>query len=307
MDNQLISIVIPVYRSEDILPILTSNICKAMKKMKFKYEIILVCDASPDLSWLTIKKLSKKFPQIKGLLLRTNVGQHNALMAGFSKARGEIIVTMDDDLQHSPEDSILLINKIKDGYDVAYGKFKKRNHSRWKVLGSFFNNLIASFLLKKPLNLYFSPFRAFSSEIKDDILLYHGPFCYIDGLIFSCTKNIASVEINHFERRSGSGSYGLKKSISLYLRMTTGFSIFPLRLSSFLGFFFSITGFILAFYFLLQKLLYNNTPQGWTSLIIVVLIVAGIQMLLLGVIGEYVGRIFLTLNGKKQYSISKIV
>jgi len=297
MDNELISFVIPVYRSEDILPTLASNISKTMKRMKVKYELIFVCDASPDRSWVTIKKLSKQFPQIKGLLLRTNVGQHNALMAGFSKARGDIIVTMDDDLQHSPEDSVLLINKIKDGYDVSYGKFKKRNHSGWKVFGSFFNNLIASFLLKKPFNLYFSPFRAFTSEIKDEILAYRGPFVYVDGLIFSCTKNIASVEINHFERHSGSSSYDLKKSISLYLKMATSFSIFPLRLSSFLGFIFSITGFMLALYFLFQKLLYNNTPQGWTSLIVIVLILAGAQMILLGVIGEYVGRIFLTLNG----------
>lgn len=305
-----LSLVIPVYGSELVLPELVSQIQKVLaglQDIRGNYEIIFVCDQSPDNSWRVIQGLSTDHPQVHGILLRMNAGQHNALMAGFAKARGEIIVTMDDDLQHSPGDIPKLITEINKGHDVAYARFKERNHALWKIAGSRFNNLVAGYLMHKPRDLYLSPFRAMKAAIRDDILRYRGPFVYVDGLILSVTRNIASVDVEHHDRYAGDGRYGLRKSISLWLKMATNFSIVPLRLTSLLGLFFSGLGFILAILLVIQKFTLNLMPIGWSSLIVTILIIGGVQLLALGMIGEYLGRVLLTINSRPQYVIAETV
>lgn len=305
-----LSLVIPVYGSELVLPELVSQILKTLaglEDMRGNYEIIFVCDRSPDNSWHVIQALSADHPEVYGILLRMNAGQHNALMAGFAKARGEIIVTMDDDLQHSPADIPKLLLEIKKGYDVVYARFKNRNHALWKIAGSRLNNLVAGYLMQKPRDLYLSPFRAMKAAIRDDILCYRGPYVYVDGLILSVTRNIASVDVDHHDRYAGDSRYGLSKSVSLWLKMATSFSIVPLRLTSLLGLFFSGLGFLLAILLVVQKFTLNLMPIGWSSLIVTILIIGGVQLLAIGMLGEYLGRVLLTINSRPQYVIDETV
>jgi undecaprenyl-phosphate 4-deoxy-4-formamido-L-arabinose transferase len=305
-----LSIVIPVYGSELVLPELASQIRKVLvdfEDIRENYEIIFVCDRSPDNSWRVIQSLTSDYPQVHGILLRMNAGQHNALMAGFAIARGEVIVTMDDDLQHSPADIPKLLLEIKQGSDVVYGRFKNRNHAFWKIAGSRLNNLVAGYLMQKPRDLYLSPFRAMKSVIRDDILRYRGPYVYVDGLILSVTRNITTVDVDHYDRYAGDSGYGFRKSISLWLKMATNFSIVPLRLTSLLGLLFSGLGFLLAIVFIIQKLTLDLMPIGWASLIVTILIIGGVQLLALGMLGEYLGRVLLTINSRPQYVIAETV
>ena len=301
----MVSIIIPVFGSEKILPELFNQINQVMKSFDLHYEVIFICDNSPDGSWLAIQNLAKRHDCIGGILLRMNAGQHNALMAGLTSASGNIIVTMDDDLQHSPSDIPCLIEHLMEGYDVVYAKFRVRKHALWKKIGSKINNAVAGYLLNKPSGLYLSPFRAFKSSIKDEILRYQGPYVYIDGLILSVTSNISSVEVHHYDRLIGQGNYGFIKSISLWLKMATNFSIIPLRLTSIIGLLFSSVGFILALLFIIQKFTLDMMPIGWSSLIVTILIIGGVQLLALGMIGEYLGRVLLTINARPQYVISE--
>lgn len=305
-----LSIVIPVYGSEQVLPELVSQIKEVLaglEDVRENYEIILVCDRSPDNSWQVIKSLSTDHSQVQGILLRVNAGQHNAQMAGFTQAKGEIIVTMDDDLQHSPSDIPKLLLEINKGYDVVYTRFKNRNHASWKVAGSRLNDLVAGYLLKKPKDLYLSPFRAMRAVIRDDILRYTGPFVYIDGLILSVTQNIGSVDVDHHSRYSGKSQSGFFVSVAMWMKMATSFSIVPLRLTSLLGLIFSGLGFLLAILLVVQKFTLNLMPIGWSSLIVTILIVGGVQLLALGMIGEYLGRVFLTINSRPQFIVAETV
>jgi undecaprenyl-phosphate 4-deoxy-4-formamido-L-arabinose transferase len=300
-----VSIILPVYGSENTLNELTSQINTVMSANKYSHEIICVCDQSPDKSWKVIKGLTKKYKNLKGILLRVNAGQHNALMAGLSESKGRYVITMDDDLQHAPSDIIQMINELQKGYDVVYANFEKRNHSLWKVFGSRLNNLFASYLLKKPIQLYLSPFRAINSSIIQDLLRYRGPYVYLDGLILMITNKISSVTVKHHPRFADKSNYGFRKSFSLWLKMATNFSLAPLRLTSFAGFLISLLGFTLAIYFIYKKLTIGILVSGWTSLIVTILIIGGLQMLAIGMIGEYLGRVLLTLNNKPQFIIEE--
>ncbi len=303
-----LSLVIPVYGSEPVLPELVRRL-QAMFDQQGRpsgdYELILVCDCSPDRSWAVIRSLAKQYPWVRGILLRMNAGQHNALMAGFSKARGRVIVTMDDDLQHAPEDIPLLLAELAQGRDVVYARFKSRKHAGWTVAGSRLNDLVAGYLMIKPKGLYLSPFWAMTADIRDDILRYQGPYVYVDGLILSVTRNIGTVDVDHHERYAGDSGYSLRKSISLWLKMATNFSIVPLRITSFVGLCFAGVGFVLALVLIIQKLTLDRMPIGWSSLIVTVLIVGGVQLLALGMLGEYLGRVLLILNSRPQYVVGE--
>ena len=305
-----LSIVIPVYGSERVLPELVVQLTRVIDTLagiNKSYEIIFVCDRSPDKSWKVIQSLAATYPQVQGILLRTNAGQHNALMAGFTRAKGELVVTMDDDLQHSPNDIPRLLNELKQGHDVVFARFKNRNHALWKIWGSRLNDVVAGYLMKKPKGLYLSPFRAMKSSIRDEIVNYKGPYVYVDGLILSVTRDIGTVEVEHYERHAGDSGYSFRKSISLWLKMATNFSVVPLRITSLCGMIFAGFGFFLAILLIIQKFTINIMPVGWTSLIVTVLIIGGAQLLAIGVLGEYLGKVLLTLNGKPQYVIAETV
>jgi len=301
-----LSIVIPVYNSENILEELLKQI-ESNIDYTDNYELILVNDCSSDNSWNKILYLCENYKFLKGINLRKNSGQHNAIMAGLNHAKGRVIIMMDEDLQHSPKYIKELYNEVLSGFDVCYTKFLSTQHKGWKIIGSRFNDAVANILLNKPKGLYMSSFKAISKDILEEIIDYDGPYAYVDGLILASTNNIATVTVEHQSRYDGKSNYNLHSSISLWSKMATSFSVLPLRIATFTGLIMSIFSFLLGMFFVISKLFGDHTPDGWTSLIVVVLFLGGIQLLCLGIIGEYIGRSYLKLNGKKQYIIKEII
>lgn len=304
-----VSVVIPVYGSAGILPELVRRLEEQLEPVfgADGYEVLLVDDCGPDRAWQTIASLAQDRPWLRGIELRNNAGQHNAIMAGLRRARGRCIVTMDDDLQHDPADVPRLVKSLGQGYDLCYAQFEDRQHALWKRLGSRFNDFVARRLLKKPKGLYLSPFRAFRSDIRDDVLRYEGPFVYLDGLLLQSAGRITTIVTRHHVRSDGKSGYGLRKSISLWLQMATSFSVTPLRFVTIAGMVASCLGFALALWVFVEKLLSPQIAVGWASLIISVLLMGGFQLLALGAIGEYIGRILLTLNNRPQYLVRDTV
>jgi undecaprenyl-phosphate 4-deoxy-4-formamido-L-arabinose transferase len=307
-------VVIPVYRSEQILPTLIDALAReyATHPDITHFEIVLVNDCSPDGSWQAIKHLKTQYPFLTGINLRRNYGQHNALMAGLKHIATHVhdadaVVLMDDDMQHPPEAVIKLVHALENGYDVCYTNYVERKHQGWKILGSKLTNWIAKILINKPEHLYLSSFKAMSGALCREISQYSGAFPYIDGLILQATATITSVAIQHRERLEGTSNYTFVKLVGLFLKMATGFSILPLRLVTYLGFLAFGLGVVQSFIILLSQLIHPITIQGWSSTIIIVLILGGIQMLSLGLLGEYVGRIYLRLNEKPQFTIREII
>lgn len=304
-DNPRLSIVIPVYGSARIIPDLLASLARTLVPLfgENGFEVILAHDAGPDDAWRVIESLAPQYPWLGAIDLRMNAGQHNAVMAGLAHATGDRIVTMDDDLQHAPDDIPRLLAALDAGADVAYARFGARQHAAWKLAGSWFNDVVARRLLAKPANLYLSPFRAMTRAIRDDVLKYEGPFVYVDGLILQATRNIATVDVEHHARSDGRSGYSFRKSVSLWLKMATSFSVAPLRLVSAFGVAASMLGFVLAAVVVAMKLFEPTMAVGWASLIVAVLFMGGVQLIALGAIGEYVGRVLLTLNRKPQYTV----
>lgn len=306
-----LSVVIPVYGSAAILPALAERLEAALGPAlgPERYEVVLVHDCGPDDAWQVIESLAASRPWLRGLDLRRNAGQHNAIMAGLAVARGRFIVTMDDDLQHDPADVPRLLQALADGHDLVYAQFTQRRHALWKRAGSRFNDMVAQRLLKKPEGLYLSPFRAFVAGLRDEVLRYQGPFVYVDGLLLQSTspRRIGTITATHHARSDGQSGYSLRKSISLWLQMATSFSIVPLRLVSLAGALASLFAFLLGVLVLAQKLREPSLPLGWASLIVSILFMGGLQLLALGAIGEYTGRVLLNVNNRPQYVVGRSV
>lgn len=300
-----LSIVVPVYRSAAILPKLVELIQVEMENeaLADDFELLLISDASPDNSWQVIRELSRTYPFIKGILLRRNFGQHNAIMAGLHHVSGSFVVLMDDDLQHPPHAIGDLLRALREGYDVCYTNYLNRQHATWKKLGSQFNDWVATHLLGKPEGLYLSSFKGLRREVVQEIIRYDGPYAYIDGLILDVTRSITTINIEHQARHEGAGNYNLSRSIGLWLKMATSFSVLPLRLASFAGFGLACLSLVMIIYVIAEKLLHPELPAGWASLIATVLFIGGIQTLCIGMMGEYLGRTYLKLNHKPQFVI----
>lgn len=298
------SIVIPVYNSAKILPELLKQLNTEIERLGLMgdSELILVNDASPDNSWKVLQSLTKQYPNLKAVNLAKNFGQHNAIMAGLRFASGDFVILMDDDLQHSPAYIGKLIEAL-DEDDVCFVRFEKRQHAGWKLAGSNFNNLLASHLVDKPKDLYLSSFKAFRKHINNAITQYEGPYPYIDGLILRSTNRVQVIDAIHHERFSGQGNYNLKRSVSLLLKMATGFSVAPLRLAILIGVTLGLLSLLTVIYVIVEKLMNPAVQPGWTSIVAIILAVSGVQMLFLGLIGEYMGRLYLNSNKKPQYVI----
>lgn len=300
-----LSIVVPVYRSAQILPQLVEQIYAEMCKegLSVNFELLLVNDASTDNSWQVIRSLADTHSFIKGISLRRNFGQHNAIMAGLNYAGGDFVVLMDDDLQHPPRAIGDIVRTLSEGYDVCYTKYMNRQHAWWKKLGSRFNDWVATRLLGKPKGLYLSSFKGLRREVVAEIVKYDGPYAYIDGLILDVTRSIATIDIEHQARYKGDGNYDLFRSLSLWMKMVTSFSVLPLRLASYAGFAFAALSLVMMLFVFVQKLLHPEAPKGWASLVATVLFIGGIQTLCIGMVGEYLGRTYLKLNRKPQFVV----
>jgi undecaprenyl-phosphate 4-deoxy-4-formamido-L-arabinose transferase len=301
-----LSIVVPVYRSAECLPELARRVKEEVGRYFLRYELILVNDDSPDASWDVIVRLAHEHGFITGVNLRKNVGQDNAIMAGLTLATGEVIVIMDDDLQHDPSDIAVLHSHIERGFDVVYADFESKKQALWKNIGSWVNDRFAVLTLGKPKNIYMSPYKAMRREVLQEVTKYAGPYPYVDGLIFTITSNITQAPATHHTRFSGKSNYNLLKSVAVWLKVATGFSVAPLRVATLLGGIISLLALVLATYFVLQTLIWAQGPEGWASVIVAVLFMGGIQLICTGAIGEYIGRIFITQNMRPQFTVKEI-
>lgn len=295
------SVVIPVYNSEATLEKLTNRLRTIFETISEDFEIIFVDDGSQDESWQKLKTLRSEDSRIRIVQLMRNFGQHNALMCGFRFVIGDYVITLDDDLQNPPEEIPKLINKIGEGYDIVYGKYISKKHSRFRNLGSSLIQLVYKKVFGVHNNL--TAFRIIGRQLIKSILRYEKSYVFIDGLLAWNTKKIGFISVLHNARDDGKSGYGIKKLLTLSLNMITNFSIVPLQIASILGLLFAILGFMMSGYFFLKKIIYDIPVAGYTSLIIAITIFAGIQLLTLGLIGEYIGRIHLNINNKPQYEI----
>jgi undecaprenyl-phosphate 4-deoxy-4-formamido-L-arabinose transferase len=303
----ILSIVIPVYNAEKTIHGLVDELIKHLIT-RYKIEIVLVNDNSTDRSEEVCISLYEQYQGIvKFYSLSKNVGQHSAIMAGLSKITGDYTVIMDDDFQNPPSEVIKLVNTaLGDNYEVVYSYYKEKKHSSFKNFGSWFNDKVANLVLRKPKNLYLSGFKVLSRFLVNEIVKYQSPFPYIDGLILQVTDKIGRVEVEHHARQEGRSGYTLRKLISLWLNMFTNFSILPLRISIILGFIFAFFGLILGVYTVIEKIFDPDLPTGFAAIFFAISVFAGVQLISLGIIGEYIGRVFLSLNKKPQYTIKKI-
>jgi glycosyltransferase involved in cell wall biosynthesis len=298
-----LSIVIPVYNSASTLGMLLERLTRTIEAITQSYEIILIDDGSRDDSWAVIHSLRAKYgDHLLTVQLMRNYGQHNALMCGLGVARGAYVVTMDDDLQNPPEEIPKLLAHIRQhGLDLVYGCPSNRNHAAWRNLGSSIVWHFYRMVFRNPVTP--TPFRIMRHELAHSVMFYDLNFTYLDGLLAWCTSRIAGVEVEHHARAQGNSGYSLGKLLGLALNLYTNFSLIPLQMVSGLGFAIAMSGFLVGLYYLFQFLASNIAVPGFASTIIAILILGGAQLLALGVIGEYLGRLHLNVNRKPQYVI----
>ncbi len=302
-----ISVVIPVYNSESCADGLVYKLTTVMQPLNKPFEIILVNDGSKDRSWDKIVELSAVNNTVKGVNFSKNFGQDNALMAGLIHSSGKSVIIMDDDCQHDPCDIPSLLLQIEKGYDVCYANFASKKQSFIKNFGSWFNGKVANIVIGKPDAIYLSSYKAVSRLVVDEITKYDGPFPYIDGLIFGITRNITQIPATHYERLAGESNYSFIKLISVWFIQATSFSIIPLRMATFLGFIFAAVSFISIVLLFMRHFYSGTNPSGWVAMTVVMLFLGGIQLVMIGVIGEYVGRLALYNNKKPQFVIKTMV
>lgn len=298
-----LSIVIPVYNSASTLGVLMNRLSKVIDPITKSYEIILVDDGSGDDSWSVIQVLRETYSEhLVAVQLMRNYGQHNTLMCGLGMARGEYVITMDDDLQNPPEEIPKLLAHIKrHSLDLVYGCPSERRHAAWRNIGS---RLVIHFyhtVFRNPVTP--TPFRIMRRQLAQSVMFYDLNFTFLDGLLAWCTSRIGGVEVEHHPRAQGGSGYSVAKLLLMALNLYTNFSLIPLQIVSGLGFVTALSGFSVGLYYLIQFLAASIEVPGFASTIIAVLILGGAQLLALGVIGEYLGRLHLNVNRKPQYVI----
>lgn len=302
------SFVIPCYRSERTIATVVEEIKSEMsaKRPGDDYEIVLVNDCSPDGVWNVIEKLAETEKNVIGINLAKNFGQHSALMAGYGKCSGEYVVSLDDDGQ-APLDSLNeLITKLEDGYDVVYAYYRGVKQNLFRRFGSKMAGLMGKFMLDPPKDFVGSSFYIARNFVIREMCNYKNSYPYLVGLVLRTTRKIGYVATNHRSRLEGTSGYSFVRLLGLWLNGFTAFSVKPLRVSTFLGFFFAIVGFIYAIVIVVQKCLGVIGVAGWSSIIALMLIIGGCILMMLGLIGEYVGRIYICINNSPQYVIKEI-
>jgi len=299
-----ISIVIPVYNAEETIADLVKKLITELGEI-YNLEIVLVNDHSKDTSEQVCIALFQEHPSIvRFFSLAKNVGEHNAVMAGLNKISGDFAVIMDDDFQNPIQEvKRLIAYSTQTDYDVVYTYYEKKEHSLFRNLGSKFNDIVANWMLGKPKDLYLSSFKAIRKTLVDEVVKYDLPFPYIDGLILRSTENIGRFKVKHDVRKTGKSGYTFAKLVSLWMNMFINFSILPLRLATLLGFAFAGLGFILGIMAIVEWLYNPNLPQGYTFLFVFIAVISGVQLISVGLLGEYIGRFYLSQSKKPQFII----
>ena len=302
------SFVIPCYNSSESIRHVVELTMEEMEKMnRREFEFVLVNDYSSSTKTMPVlKKLAEEYPCVTVLNLAKNSGQHNAIMAGLNYAKGDILIGMDDDMQTHPSQLPYLFEELEKGYDIVYGYYPEKKHSAFRNFGSWVNYISVRILIGKPKELKTSSYWVARKFVRDSVIEYQAPYAYIQGLFLRTTRNISCIPIQHFQREEGESNYTFKRLLKLWSNII-GFSITPLRLTEYCGFGLSLLSIIAAVVVLIRKILNPAMALGWPSLMIVICFFSGIQLMFLGLIGEYIGRMFLGLNRQPQYVIREVI
>jgi glycosyltransferase involved in cell wall biosynthesis len=305
-----LSVLIPVFNSERTIGPLVDAVAETLKPHFDSLEIVLVNDGSVDQSHLSSLRAVEKYPgMVRYIRLARNFGEHNAVICGLNYVTGDCVAIIDDDFQNPPSEILLLVEKFREGYDVVYSCYTQKRHSWLRNAGSLMNDWFATRLLLKPKSLYLSSFKVIGRRLVKTIIQYQGPYPYIDGIILRSTRNIGQQLCRHEDRKMGRSSYTLRKLIQVWLNMFTGSSVAPLRIASVIGLFMSLFSVALMGFFIVSRMVggifyKQNIPAGWASLIVSIIFFGGLQLCVLGLIGEYVGRLYLTVNRMPQFIVS---
>ena len=303
----LVSVIIPCYNSEPTIEKVVELTVAEFKKMpQYTYEFILVNDYSKDNTFAKISELAKKYPFVRGINLARNFGQHNTLMAAMNYANGDLIVGMDDDLQTHPSQMHKLLDKALEGYDLVYGYFPQQKNSFLKNLSSKFNRSTSRILLGRPKHIISSTYWACTKLVRDEVIKYTNYNPYLDAIFYRVTNNIANVPVEHFKREQGVSNYTFGKLVRLWMAYWN-FSVVPLRISALMGVVFSAMGFIGFIITLIQQLITPSSQMGWASIMCALFLFFGFVLLVLGIMGEYLGKIMLCINNTPQYIIRETV
>lgn len=305
----LISFVIPCYRSQATLPGVIEEIRETMGKMEnYAYEVVLVNDCSPDGTFETIKQLCREYDNITGINLAKNFGQHSALMAGFHHVKGDIVICLDDDGQTPADEADKLIAGILQGADVVYAKYGEKHHSGFRNWGSHVNEVMTRIMLGKPKDLYISSYFAARKFVVEEMIRYEYAYPYVIGLVLRSTKNIINVEVTHRDRQAGTSGYTLGKLLALWFNGFTAFSVKPLRIATVAGAGCAALGFLYGIYTIIKKIFFNppGLVTGFSALMAVLVFMGGMLMLMMGLVGEYMGRMYISMNNSPQYVIREI-
>lgn len=304
MNEKKVSFVIPCYRSEKTLEHVVVEIRNKMKELTaYSYEMILVNDCSPDGTMSVIRRLCESDERIKGISFARNFGQHAALMAGLRQSKGDYVVCLDDDGQTPADEVDKLLSTLDEGFDAVYAKYEHKQHSPFRNLGSHVNELMLRVMLEKPKELYVSSYFAVRRFVVEDMIRYENSYPYVIGLVLRATKNITNVIVHHREREEGVSGYTLKKLLHLWFNGFTAFSVKPLRIATTIGGFSACAGFLYGVYTIVKRLVNPAVPMGFSALMSALVFFGGMIMIMLGLIGEYIGRIYISMNNSPQYVI----
>jgi undecaprenyl-phosphate 4-deoxy-4-formamido-L-arabinose transferase len=301
-----ISVVIPVYNGQETITPLVERLGKVLPDVSDAYETVLVCDGSPDNSWKAIESLAACYPWVRGIQLMRNYGQHNALLCGVRAAHYEVIVTMDDDLQNPPEEIPTLLQKLEEGHDVVFGVPKKMSQTWWRNIASVLSKQIVSFAMGTQSVRDISSYRIFRTHLRQAFDAYQGPDVLLDVLLTWGTDNFATTVVDEQPRKVGRSNYNLIKLTQMALVMLTSYTTVPLRLASITGFVFTLLGMLALLYVVVTYFLLGSEP-GFSFLASAIAVFSGVQLFALGIMGEYLGRVFERTYGKPTYQVMKVI
>ncbi len=302
-DSDSVSVVIPVFNSGETLVPLVTRLLGCLQPRAGPVEIILVNDGSRDRSWSVIQELSAAYPEVHGIDLMRNYGQHNALLCGIRESRYDLIATMDDDLQHPPEELPKLLDRLEEGYDVVYGTPDEEQHGLWRDLASLLTKLALRSAMGVEAARKVSAFRAFRAPLRDAFAHYSSPYVSVDVLLSWGTTRFASVRVRHDPRPSGRSGYTFGKLVVHAMNMMTGFSTWPLQLAGLIGFAFAVFGIGVLIYVLGRYLIQGGSVPGFPFLASVIAIFSGAQLLALGIMGQYLARMHYRMMDRPTYAI----
>ena len=304
----LYSFVIPCYKSSKTIRKVVEMTMQEMDRLgRREYEFVLVDDCSPDdgETMAALMGLVRDYACVKAVELAKNAGQHNAVMAGLNEGSGDVFIAMDDDMQTHPSQLGALLSEFDKGFDIVYGYYEHKEHSKFRNFGSYVNYMTVRVLLKKPKDLKTSSFWVIRRFVRDYAVEYKSAYTHLQGLFLRTTRNISSVPIQHFKREVGTSNYTFKKLIKLWSNIL-GFSIVPLQMATYTGFFFSVIGILAALGVIILKFVRPATYIGWPSMMATICFFSGLNLMFMGIIGEYVGRIFLGMSKNPQYVVRKV-